>query len=180
VVNAAAIRIYRLMLLAYPRRFRRHHGDDMVRTLIDQHRFGARSASRILLHEAIDTARTASRMRTESPMTRTIMLAVAGTAAVAALVAGAPLVLLPAAAIGLVAWSAGGNRIRPIAPTNASPRRRVWLASGGLAVAVAVAIPAIDGGELDQLWWSVMAVCLLGGITMMITGLLLGINGPRA
>ena len=36
-----------------------------------------------------------------------------------------------------------------------------------------VAIPAIDGGELSELWWTVMAATPLGGIGMAITGVIL-------
>ncbi len=46
-------------------------------------------------------------------------------------------------------------------------------ARGVLAIIAAVAIPAIDGGELNELWWTVMAIALLGGIGMAITGVIL-------
>ena len=49
--------------------------------------------------------------------------------------------------------------------------------AGGVAIAIAIAIPAIDGGELSEIWWSVMMLTLLGGIGMVITGVLLAVSG---
>jgi uncharacterized membrane protein len=48
-----------------------------------------------------------------------------------------------------------------------------------VAIAIAVAIPAIEGGELNALWWTVMMLSLLGGVGMAITGALLA-AGDRA
>ena len=45
--------------------------------------------------------------------------------------------------------------------------------AGGLAIVAAVAIPAVDGGELNGFWWTVMAVALLSGIGMAVTAVIL-------
>ncbi len=45
-----------------------------------------------------------------------------------------------------------------------------WLVLGAAAVAVAILIPAIDGGELSEAWWTVMAGFFLAGTALLITG----------
>jgi hypothetical protein len=176
VVSAIAVRLYRLMLFAYPSQFRRGFGAEMVGLLIDRRRHEARSEWRILLDETVDAAHAAPRMRWESPMNRIVILAAVGTVAIAAILV-AQLALIPLAVLGLAAWYAWGRPLQPIAPAAASRRWVTWLIAGGVAVAVAVAIPAIDGGELNALWWTVMMLTLLGGIGMAITGALLAVNG---
>jgi hypothetical protein len=176
VVSAIAVRLYRLVLLAYPAQFRRGFGAEMVRLLIDRRRHEAYSEWRILLDETVDAAHAAPRMRWESPMNRIVILAVVGTVAVAAILV-AQLALIPLAVLGLAAWFAWGRPLQPIAPAVASRRWVTWLTTGGMAFAVAIAIPAIDGGELNALWWTVMMLTLLGGIGMAITGALLAVNG---
>jgi hypothetical protein len=175
VVSALAIRLYRLVLLAYPSQFRRGFGVEMVRLLIDRRRHEARSEWRILLEETVDAAHAAPRMRWESPMNRIVILAVVGTAAIAAILV-AQLALIPVAVLGLAAWFAWGRPLQPIARASASRRWLTWLIAGGVAIAIAIAIPAIDGGELSELWWTVMMLTLLGGIGMAITGALLAVS----
>jgi hypothetical protein len=92
-VTAAAIRVYRLMLLLHPAEFRRSYGDDMV--------------------------------------------------------------------------------AQPIASASSSRRWMRWMRAGGLAIVAAVAIPAIDGGELNEVWWTVTAIALLSGIGMAVTAVVL-------
>jgi hypothetical protein len=169
VVSAIAIGLYRLVLFAYPSQFRRGFGDEMVRLLIDRRRHEGRSEWRILLEEAVDAARAAPRMRWESPMSRIVILAVVGTIAIAATLV-AQLALIPIAVLGLAAWFAWGRPLQPIAPVAASRRWVSWLILGGVAIAIAIAIPAIDGGELNPFWWTVMMLTLLSGIGMAITG----------
>jgi branched-subunit amino acid permease len=45
-----------------------------------------------------------------------------------------------------------------------------WLVAGLAALAGAIIIPAVDGGELSEAWWSVMAGLFLSGIALLITG----------
>jgi len=175
-VTAIAIRLYRLVLLAYPSQFRRGFGDEMERLLIDRRRHEARSEWRILLDEAVDAARAAPRMRWESAMNRVVILAVFGTMAVAAALV-AQLALLPLAAAGLAAWFAWGRPLQPIASATAPRRGVTWLMGGGVTIAIAIAIPAIDGGELNAFWWTVMMLALLGGIGMAIAGVSLAVGG---
>jgi hypothetical protein len=175
VVSAVAIRVYRLVLFAYPAEFRRGSGAEMVRLLIDRRRHEACSEWRILLDETVDAAHAAPRMRWESPMNRIVILAVFGTAAIAAILV-AQLALIPLAVLGLAAWFAWGRPLQPIAPAAASRRWVTWLITGGVAIAIAIAIPAIDGGELNAFWWTVMMLTLLGGIGTALTGALLAVS----
>jgi len=45
-----------------------------------------------------------------------------------------------------------------------------WLIAGLAALAGAIIIPAIDGGELSETWWSMMAGLFLAGVALLITG----------
>lgn len=45
-----------------------------------------------------------------------------------------------------------------------------WLVAGLAALAGAILIPAIDGGELSEAWWAVMAGLFVAGIALLITG----------
>jgi hypothetical protein len=172
VVSATAIRLFRLVMLLYPREFRRRYGDQMVQGMIDQHRHQARRTSSVLLHETFDAVRAAPRMRWESPMNRTVILVVAVTVAIAAAVV-AKVVLLPLGLVAAGCWFLWGRQAQPIASATSSRRWLRWLTAGALAIGAAVAIPAIDGGELNELWWTVMAVALLGGIGLAVTGVVL-------
>lgn len=67
-MSVVGVRVFRLVLLLYPAEFRRRYGDDMVQLMIDQQRHDRRPVSLVLMDEAIDAARTAPRMRWESPM----------------------------------------------------------------------------------------------------------------
>jgi hypothetical protein len=172
VVSAAVVRLYRLVLLLYPAEFRRRYRDDMVQLLVDRQLHEQRRASLVLLNETFDAVRTAPRMRWESPMNRTVIIAVAGTAAIAAALVG-KVILLPLGLLAVAAWLLWGRPARPIASGSSSRHWMRWMLTGALAIVFAVAIPTIDGGELSEVWWTVAAVALLGGIAMAITGLVL-------
>lgn len=45
-----------------------------------------------------------------------------------------------------------------------------WLGAGLAMLAGAVAIPLVDGGELSEAWWSVMAGLALLGLAVLVTG----------
>jgi hypothetical protein len=172
VVSAAVVRLYRLVLLLYPAEFRRRYRDDMVQLLLDRQIHEQRHALLVLLDETFDAVRTAPRMRWESPMNRTVIIAVVGTVAIAAALV-AKVMLLPLGLLVLAAWFLWGRRARPIASVSASSHWMRWMLAGALAIVIAVAIPTIDGGELNEVWWTVAAVALLGGIAMAITAMVL-------
>ena len=175
-MSATAIRLYRLLLLLYPAEFRRRYGDAMIQLLIDRQLHEHQTTSLALLHETVDAVRTAPRMRWESPMNRTAIIVVAATLAIAAAIA-AKLMLLPLALLALAAWLMWGRPARPIASAASSRHWMRWMLAGALAIVVAVAIPAIDGGELNGFWWTIAAAALLGGIAMAVTALVLAANG---
>lgn len=178
-MSTIAVRLHRLVLLAYPAQFRREFGAEMAALAVDRHRDEPCSEWRILLQETVDAAQAAPRLRWESPMTRIVVIAVVGTAAIAAILV-TQLVLIPLALMGLAAWFAWGRPRRPIAPATPPRRWATWLLAGGAAIASAIAIPAIDGGELDEPWWALMVLALLAGIGMAITGALLAVKGRPA
>ncbi len=66
-------------------------------------------------------------------------------------------------------------------PIDQARRAGIWAGAGVLAIVIGVAIPAIDGGELNDLWWTVMAACLLSGVGLLLIGLLLVVarHAPR-
>ena len=170
------MRLYRLLLLLYPAEFRRRYGDEMIQLLIDRQLHEQRTTSLALLHETVDAVRTAPRMRWESPMNRTVIIVVAATLAIAAAIV-AKVVLLPLALLAIAAWFMWGRRARPIASAASSRHWMRWMLGGALAIIVAVAIPTIDGGELNEFWWTIAAVALLGGIAMAVTALVLAASG---
>jgi hypothetical protein len=175
-VNPAARWLYRLVLLAYPVPFRHEYRTEMEQLLIDQHRHEGPAAGRILVREILDAVRAAPRLRWETPMNRVVIIAVAATVAIASLLAGGALALIPIAATGLAAWFLWGRSLQPIAPARSSQRWLWWLIAGGSCIAIGVAIPQIDGGELNSLWWSVMAITVIGGIVMAVIGVLLAVG----
>ena len=44
-----------------------------------------------------------------------------------------------------------------------------WLVAGVAFIAGAIFIPVIDGGELSEGWWSVMAGLFLTGVALLVT-----------
>ena len=109
-------------------------------------------------------------------MNRVVIIAVGVTIAVAAFLARGALALIPLGVMALVAWLLWGRRLEPIAPAPSSRRWVRWLAAGGAAIATGIAVPQIDGGELNALWWTVMAAALLGGVAMAVIGTLLAVS----
>ena len=76
----------------------------------------------------------------------------------------------------VAAWFQWGRSLQPIAPARSSRRWLSWLLAGGVSIAIGVAIPQIDGGELNSVWWSVMAITVVGGIFMAVIGVLLAVS----
>jgi hypothetical protein len=109
-------------------------------------------------------------------MNRIIIIAVLATIAVAATGAVGPVVLIPIAAVGIAVtlWWSGQNR--PVALPAGSRRGLWWLAAGVAGIGTGIAIPAIDGGELNGFWWTVMAVSLLAGIGMTVVGVVTAVS----
>jgi hypothetical protein len=176
VTSTSGTRLYRLALHLYPPSFRAGYEDALLQAALDRHTVEGVALWRVLSSEIVNVGLTAPRMRLESPMTRTIAaIALATVGAVGALVGG-PAVLLVVAALATALWFAVYRHDRPVAPSGRSSRP--FAVAGAVALALAVAIPAVDGGELDQLWWSVMAACALAGIVLLATSLVLAVGRP--
>ena len=174
-MNRVTVRLLRVMSRAYPAEFRRDFADDMVQVAIDRHRHEHISAWRILLDEAYDVVRAAPPQRWESVMSRIIIISMVAAATVAAAVAAQPM-LAPLALLVVAGWIAISQRRRPIA--GGAPRRWIGCLAGGVAgVVAAVAIPLIDGGELNAVWWSVMALTGIVGVTMLVAAVALAASG---
>lgn len=179
-MNRVALAVYKAVLLAYPSDFRQAYGDAMVQSLFDRYRHDGAALMPLIVSEVVDAARAAPRMRWESPMNRIIILIIAATVAAAVALAVSPWALVPIAGAVFAAgwWSL--RQDRPIRPTTSGSRRGLaWLVAGAASVGVAVAIPAIDGGELSELWWTIFALSLLGGIAMMVIGLVQAMTSRR-
>ena len=170
------LRLYRGLLHAYPPAFRRKYGPVLLQSLMDQHRVEGTPVWRVVVREIADVAATAPRMRGESPMTRFVVAVGTLTVCVVAAIAVGPLALLAVLGAAALVWF-GAIRSTPTAEDaarlGASP---LWLAGGLAALAGAVAIPLIDGGELSQTWWSVMAALGLAGVALVITAVSLRLS----
>jgi hypothetical protein len=109
-------------------------------------------------------------------MTRFVVAVGTLTVCVVAAIAVGPLALLAVLGAAALVWF-GAIRSTPTAEDaarlGASP---LWLAGGLAALAGAVAIPLIDGGELSQTWWSVMAALGLAGVALVITAVSLRLS----
>lgn len=109
-------------------------------------------------------------------MNRIVIIGSAVAVALLAAVAISTTVLVPLAvvAIGAVVWWA--RQDRPIASAGPARPWYRWLVAGVVTLAVGVAIPAIDGGELGDGWWAVFALALLTGTALTLIGLFLALN----
>jgi hypothetical protein len=183
VVSDLPLRLYRASLHAYPPAFRREYGPVLLQSLVDQQRIEGTPLWRVAVREMADVAATAPRMRGESPMTRFVIAVGTLTAATVAAVTIGPLAVLAVLGAAVVVWF---GSIRPAPAAGGAGRAghpSRWLVWGLLALTGAIAIPLIDGGELNELWWSVMAVLGLTGVALLVTAALLRVSSkgvPRA
>lgn len=176
-MNRVALAVYKVVLFAYPSEFRHAYGAAMVQSLVDRHRHDGVRLMPLIAGEVVDAARAAPRMRWESPMNRIIILITGATVAAAVALAVSPWALIPIAGAVCAVGSWSLRQGQPIRPTTSGSRRGLaWLVAGAAGVGVAVAIPAIDGGELSEAWWTIFALSLLGGIAMMVIGLIHALN----
>jgi hypothetical protein len=181
MVTTLPLRLYRASLHAFPPAFRREYGPVLLQSLLDQQRVEGTPLWRVAVREIADVAATAPRMRGESPMTRFVVAVGMLTVCVVAAIAIGPLAVLAVLGTAALLWC-GSARSAPTAEGAAragSPPR--WLVGGLATLAGAIAIPLIDGGELSQIWWSVMAVLGLAGLALLITAvsLMLSSRHPR-
>lgn len=167
--------LYRLALLAYPARFRREYGDAMQQALRDQVSHDNRSTLWVLTRELTDVARTAPRMRWESPMTRVALIVLGVTLAIAAVIAGGPLGVLVIAAVVAIGLLVGAGRDRRVEATLRNRRWVPWAIVAVVGLGGAIAIAQLADGELSEVWWSVMALCGLVGIASAVAATLIAV-----
>jgi hypothetical protein len=183
VVSEFPLQLYRASLHAYPPAFRREYGPVLLQSLLDQQRVEGTPLWRVAVREIADVAATAPRMRGESPMARVVVTVGTLTLCVVAAVAIGPLAVPAVVGAAALLWF-GSVRSAPTAEGAArGGSSSGWLLGGLAALAGAIAIPLIDGGELNQIWWSVMAVLGLAGVALLITAVLLKVSSqgvPRA
>lgn len=163
--------LYRLVLYAYPARFRREYGDAMSQAVRDQVVHDHRSAMLIFVREFTDVARTAPRMRWESSMTRVVWIVVGATAVIAAAIAAGPLSLVLIAAVVALGLLVRAGRDRDVEAVLRNRRWVPWAAVAVITLGAAVAIAQLADGELSEVWWSVMALCGLVGIATAVVAL---------
>jgi hypothetical protein len=171
-VNRAALAVLRVVQFAYPASFRRRFGADLMQLARDRWWHGGVGVWRIVWTETCDAARAAPALRWESNMTRVVAVSVLAAVAIVAAMA-VKLLLIPVVLIGFACWFSWGRAWRPVAATQPARRWVRWLVAGAATIALAIAIPAIDGGELNGFWWSAAALALLGGVSMVVAALLL-------
>lgn len=164
------LRLYRVSLHAYPPAFRREYGPSLVQCVMDQHRVDGTALWRLAAREIADVALTAPRLGGESPMTRFILAVGVFTASIAAAVTAGPIAVLATLAASAAIWFGFGR----LTPTAEYVGRRGtsswWFVLGIVALVGAIMVPAVDGGELSQTWWSVMAGLFLAGVALLTTG----------
>jgi hypothetical protein len=167
-VSDLPLRLYRTSLHAYPPAFRREYGPVLLQNVMDQRRIEGTPLWRVAIREIADVAATAPRMRGESPMTRFVAAVGTLTVCVVAAIAIGPLAVLAVLGAAALLWF-GSVRAAPTAEgaARAGSSSR-WLIGGLAALAGAIAIPLIDGGELNAMLWSVMAVLGVAGVALLV------------
>jgi hypothetical protein len=173
-MNRSAQFLHRLILRAYPGRFRREFGEEMFRLVVDRRRFEQVPVWRLVLGEITDALRVAPRLRwEESLMNRAVIVTVLGTAAVAAAIVLRPLVLLPIVGIALIAAVLVVRRDRPIGAGPSRRPRTTLAVVAGVSLAVGIALFATADGELSAPVWAVAAISIVLGVGSAIASVLL-------
>ena len=166
----------RIILATYPRAFRREFGAEMAQAMADLRRHRGFGRGRTLAVLVNDVARTAPRMRWESLMSRTrlIALAVVLSIGLMAVAVGSPvfLVVIGAAVALLALLVRSGDR-----PIVASPERSgswyPWVIAGAASFGVGFVILLVDGNELSSVGWTVWMLSWATGTVLAVFGLLL-------
>jgi len=171
----------RLVLLAYPRSFRRDYGDEITRTVDDLRRHRGVRGWRLGLRITGDILATAPRLRLESAMTRSRVLpalavvALVTLTAIVAMVLGNAVVFLVPLAVVCVTIIVATRHDRPLAADEGRSHRWAPWAAGGVT-AVGVAIGAVAGEDAPEPLWALWAVSTLAGLTMGAIALVVGAN----
>jgi len=178
---AAHQRLYRTMLLVYPRAFRQVYGADMVQVFGDRlrderARRGRRAGVSVWFLMLLDLFKTAPLQRMEKKMTReaafAVVFAVGLVAAVAFFATGTggpmvPFLAMGALILAVIAFAATGafksNRARGNTPAGRFGPRDWWVGLAGLLGAVEIVMAT---GQLidDPKWENALALAIVGGL----------------
>jgi hypothetical protein len=177
------LRVYRLLVHLYPRRFREEYGPDLVLLVADQLR--DEPTWRVLSRSAVDLAVTLPTRHLEAHMDRAptpLVPAVFGALALSAVIVGAtighPLILLACVAVGVTAGWLGllaAHWARPV--TQSRPATAHWwkLLAGGAGLLGALVAITTATGELPDGGWLVAMVTGLTAFVLLGAGIVLGI-----
>lgn len=168
----------RMVLMAYPRQFRRAYGIEWARTVRDMQIHSGYSTLRlagVLVREALSTA---IRMRWENLVARSktaLTILVAVVVLVALAMGSEAIMLLVLAGLGLVGLQYAGKD-RPISTTSlATGRWYLWLAGAAVAFVVGFGALATDGdNELNSLQWGTWMMSWAAAAVLGAIGLTLG------
>lgn len=174
-------RLARLVLMAYPRSFRREFGTEWCRAVRDMRIHGGHGRARIARRVLGDALITAPRMRWENLMgtSKTALLIVAVIAGAAALMIGSPSVFVLLVAVAAIFAILARRHDRPIAAelTAWSERWYYWIALGALLFAVGFgALLTSEDNELSSAAWATWILSWLSGAVVAALGLALGVS----
>lgn len=172
------LRLYRLLLLAYPRSFRRRFGDDMAQVFADMDSHASRL--RLWPRTLADVACSVPRQRLESFMDRFspgarayVAFALAVISAVGVVLVGSAVPLaLPILALAAFALAfRHRHQLGHLAATGS--RWYLFLAAGAATLAfialLAGVLPDYHGAIADGLWYGALFLFLLGWL-LIATG----------
>jgi hypothetical protein len=181
--RAGVIRLYRLAVRLYPRRFRDECGPDLVILVVDQLR--DEPTWRVLARSATDLALNLPTRHLEAHMDRSptpLMPAMFGALALSSVIVGItvghPLVLVACVAVGLTAGWLGllsAHRARPL--TQPRPKTAHWwkLLAAGAGLLMALIATTTATGELPDGAWFIAMVTGLTALMLLGAGIVLGI-----
>ncbi len=166
----------RLVLLAYPRSFRREFGEDVAQSMGDMRRHGGMSRLGLFGRVGIDVVRTAPRMRLESLMKNHKPIAVSAVLSIGLLAAlvGSPGFYLMVACLAVVLVIVARTGDRPVTgdPAQTGHWYR-WVGAGAVSFAVGVIAAVIDGPNFSELGWTIWALSWAVAIVLAVYGLVL-------
>ncbi len=172
-------RFARLVLLAYPKSFRREFGAEWLRTVDDMRRHGDRRAVSVAIRVLTDAALTAPSLRWESsmPALKTTLVLVVAVLLGFGLVVGAPLVVIPVVIVGGALLTRARRHDRPIAVEAAEMGRHwyVWIAAAAVCGVLGLVMLGTDGEAGMPGWaWLTWMLSWLTGIILVLVGAVLG------
>ena len=175
------IRFARLVLLAYPRSFRREFGDEWLRTVDDLRTHDGRSGLAVVGRVMADTCLTAPRLRWESsmPTLKSTFVVLGVVLLLFGLVLGAGVIVFPVAVVLAVLFAASTSHDRPVAAEAVAWGRHwyAWMigAAACFLLGGSMLFTSADG-ELSSIAWPVWILSWLAAATLAVIGLGLGIT----